>query len=135
MALLGAFTPFHVEDGDFIFRVSTRAGLKLPTGDASRLKEEVEESSEEHSERSPIEDIVKHGEEEHEGQIASVFHGHDLALGSALSITSWGQGHCFRRAVSSARSIFSTPFVLKGKSITGTPTISSGTWDRVPIST
>src|SRR5262249_15136072 len=53
-------------------RLTVRGGIKLPTGDASRLREEAEETDE-HSHE-------KHLGEEHE--IPSGVHGHDLALGS-----------------------------------------------------
>ena len=88
ISLMGLYSPVRVSDGDFFFRLSGRAGVKLPSGDASRLREETEEEhSETEAEESEEEVMVsdriseKHAGH-HEEEIASGIHGHDLALGS-----------------------------------------------------
>ena len=40
VSLVGSWTALHIERGDFRFTARVNAGIKLPTGDSSRLKEE-----------------------------------------------------------------------------------------------
>lgn len=62
LSLLAHWTLLAVERGDFRFTARIATGLKLPTGDSSRLAEEGNES-------------------EREGTLSGI-HGHDLALGT-----------------------------------------------------
>ncbi len=62
LSLLAHWTPLAVERGDLRFTARIATGLKLPTGDSSRLAEEGHES-------------------EGEGTPSGI-HGHDLALGT-----------------------------------------------------
>lgn len=63
-------------DPDFAASLNLLAGIKFPTGDSSRLKEEGEEGHEHGHGEEPGE-----GHDDHE-EPASGIHGHDLALGS-----------------------------------------------------
>lgn len=67
VTLVGHFTPVRYEKMHTTFNWSVFAGVKLPTGDSARLKEETEHG---------------HEHEEEEGHLESGVHGHDLALGS-----------------------------------------------------
>ncbi len=66
LSLTGHFVAYSDVREDSVFRFSVLGGVKFPTGDSSRLGEELEE--EEHEEESP--------------HVVSGVHGHDLALGS-----------------------------------------------------
>lgn len=68
MSLLGNVLAHSVVTETSIFRFSVLGGLKLPTGDSSRLAEELEEGDESHA------TSAQHPE--------SGIHGHDVALGS-----------------------------------------------------
>src|SRR5205085_5591808 len=63
LSLLGVFTPLRVEHMHSTFNWSVFGGLKFPTGDSDRLREELKEI-------------------EIPGAPESGIHGHDLALGS-----------------------------------------------------
>jgi hypothetical protein len=96
VALLGSVIPFYRNDANTTFMMKLIGGVKFPTGNSDRLREEAEEGHT-HGEAEPIE-THDHGgvEEEHEGGEgthehehneeaalpASAVHGHDLALGS-----------------------------------------------------
>jgi len=74
--LLRAF-PIRWSRENTIVNLSIFGGLKVPTGDSDRLKEELEEG------HHDIE--IRHGGEHHGGtedSAPSAIHGHDLALGS-----------------------------------------------------
>jgi hypothetical protein len=47
VSLIGSWTAVHIERGDFRFTARVNAGIKLPTGDSSRLKEEGHHHEEE----------------------------------------------------------------------------------------
>lgn len=88
LSVLGRITPYHFKDSDSTFTLQMFAGLKIPTGDSERLKEELEEHHEPDLEE---EDEHEHEEEIHENfarhggshdEFPSAVHGHDLALGS-----------------------------------------------------
>lgn len=82
--LLALYTPYHCNEDDFFFRWGVRAGLKFPTGDTDRLKEETQEHDhtasieEEHHEEGLSNEESDHGDE----SLESGVHGHDLTLGS-----------------------------------------------------
>lgn len=109
ISLIGVLTPIRHESADFIFRWQVRTGIKLPTGDTDRLKEETGEDShtDETVVETPVEEAVADGEDHaageeiaaeeehhHSAQLAhtghdpvasgpaSGIHGHDLTLGS-----------------------------------------------------
>src|SRR5262249_46848810 len=63
ISLLGHFQPYRKETKRFTFSWTVLGGIKLPTGDTDRLKEELHE-------------------EEVPGAPESGIHGHDLTLGS-----------------------------------------------------
>jgi hypothetical protein len=63
ISILGHFTPYRYEKMNTTFSWSVFAGVKFPTGDSDRIKEEFNEI-------------------EVEGAPESGIHGHDLALGS-----------------------------------------------------
>lgn len=92
-ALLALYTPYHCNEGDFFFRLGVRAGLKFPTGDTDRLKEEtqdhghMEEAEEEttghHSGKYSSPASFFHAGPAHGDKgLESGVHGHDLTLGS-----------------------------------------------------
>ena len=91
LSILALYSPLRISDGDFFARLSVRGGLKLPTGDSSRIREETEDNDEKvHSAENQIEKNVQlqmvshagHHHQEEETIIPSGIHGHDLALGS-----------------------------------------------------
>jgi hypothetical protein len=47
VSLIGSWTALHIERGDFRFTARVKAGIKVPTGDSSRLKEEGHHHDEE----------------------------------------------------------------------------------------
>jgi hypothetical protein len=79
LALLGVVHPVWLAKTPGVFRLSLYAGLKLPSGDASRLAEEDEESETAGSVRTARHRGIVTAAHETEG---SGVHGHDLALGS-----------------------------------------------------
>ena len=106
ISLIGIYSPLKIQDGETSFRISLRGGLKLPTGDASRLREETEEGHEEETateimpEDTATDEMAdmagteesadhhhsgrldpKHGGHSHDENPSGI-HGHDLALGS-----------------------------------------------------
>lgn len=91
ISLLGIYSPVKVQDGEMFFRLNLRGGLKLPTGDASRIREETEEggmadmagmTDEEMAAMDSGRSGPKHAGHDHADEIPSGIHGHDLALGS-----------------------------------------------------
>lgn len=74
ISLLARYLAYYYMQDDSVINLQLGAGIKLPTGDSSRLKEELEEGHH-HSDRM-------HAPETGEEEIESVVHGHDLALGS-----------------------------------------------------
>lgn len=66
---------------DLAISLNLLAGIKLPTGDSSRLKEEGEEGHS-HEEEHEHDETEEHEHEEEEEIPASGIHGHDLALGT-----------------------------------------------------
>jgi hypothetical protein len=85
LSLLGQWTPFDAVGERGLMRFTVFGGLKLPTGDPDRLKEEIEE---EHDQVDP-DDLFPpgFGSRSQLGSVAhdesgSAIHGHDLALGS-----------------------------------------------------
>jgi len=93
ISLLVQYSAYRYKDESSTFSIQTFAGVKIPTGDSSRLKEELEEQHnlEETTEADTHEDdhqeidshsqnITRHGDVDH--SIESAIHGHDLALGS-----------------------------------------------------
>lgn len=84
MTLIAKYIPYLYKDDRSTFLVQAFAGLKLPTGETDRLREEQEEHEEdgEHEEHDDHERFVlRHGGEHHEEGLSAI-HGHDLALGS-----------------------------------------------------
>lgn len=100
ISLLAQVTPVTIRRGDFAFQARLIGGLKLPTGDSDRIKEEGAEGHShggaEHHHEEEAEPVVhlhedgsvhvheaepEHEEEPHETAESAV-HGHDLALGS-----------------------------------------------------
>ena len=76
ISLVGSWTALRMERGDFRLTVRVNAGIKLPTGDSSRLREEGEH---EHGH----DEAEEHGDEHHEEEpLPNGVHGHDLALGT-----------------------------------------------------
>jgi hypothetical protein len=67
VSLIGTLTPVRIEHMHSTFNWSVFGGVKFPTGDSDRLKEETEEG---------------HHHEHEDAHLASGVHGHDLALGS-----------------------------------------------------
>lgn len=85
LSILALYSPVKISDGDFYARLSVRGGLKLPTGDSSRIREEIEEDLEEsHTQEEDHIRMLAHIDHHHETEntIPSAIHGHDLALGS-----------------------------------------------------
>ena len=89
MAFVARYAPLNRVFEEGVVRVELLAGLKVPTGDSSRLKEEQDDHHEERVEGAARASATRgaglsrlakprHGEEETE----SAIHGHDLALGS-----------------------------------------------------
>jgi hypothetical protein len=75
LSLLGRMFPYQYSDGQRSLITRVFAGIKLPTGDADRLREEQSESD--------LEDThLRHGDEHHDDEVPGAIHGHDLALGS-----------------------------------------------------
>jgi hypothetical protein len=73
-ALVATWRAYERFGGDSLAVWSLQGGLKLPTGDSARLREESEEGHDDGT-------LDLHGED-HESTIPSGVHGHDLALGS-----------------------------------------------------
>lgn len=63
MSFLGRYRIFNKHEMQSTLRIEIYGGIKLPTGDSERLREEL-------------------SEEEEEGTMPSAVHGHDLALGT-----------------------------------------------------
>ena len=91
LSLLGIANPFTRVGDETVFLLTLLGGLKLPSGDSSRLGEELEEGHHHASggARAPAGVVVKHGPSEPGepaetpgGTLESGIHGHDLALGS-----------------------------------------------------
>jgi len=86
LTLIGQVTPYRYVGTDSIVRITALGGLKLPTGDSSRLREELEEDPHDGDDGlQPLpEGAAGVGVRAHSGteESASGVHGHDLALGS-----------------------------------------------------
>jgi hypothetical protein len=91
LSLLGTANAFTRVGDETVFRLTLLGGLKLPSGDASRLGEELEEGHHHGSgeARPPAGVVIKHSPSEPGepaetpgGALESGIHGHDLALGS-----------------------------------------------------
>src|SRR4029453_13326937 len=91
LSLLGTANAFTRVGEETVFRLTLLGGLKLPSGDSSRLGEELDEGHHHASgeARAPAGVVIKHGPSEPGepaetpgGAIESGIHGHDLALGS-----------------------------------------------------
>lgn len=91
MSIIARILAVQMRDEDLLFNLHLTGGVKLPTGNTDRLREELEEhhatsdddlvleDSHDHTEHS----VVRHGDEDHgDMMMESVVHGHDLALGS-----------------------------------------------------
>lgn len=76
LSLLLRVNAFENSNNTFSNFIQFFGGIKLPTGDSQRLKEEQEEGHH-HEDEEEDED-----HDEHEHDHVSVVHGHDLALGS-----------------------------------------------------
>ena len=82
ISALALYSPVRISEDDFFLRLTFRGGVKLPTGDTSRIKEETQEGGMMMDASSTdSEQMLKHGDMHGEG-VASGIHGHDLALGS-----------------------------------------------------
>lgn len=79
MTVLLRYHPLEYREGESLVSVRLHGGIKLPTGDSDRLKEELEEGHVHSHSRSTRGVSLRHGAEE---EIISAVHGHDLALGS-----------------------------------------------------
>ena len=100
ISLIAHYTPVHVERGNFFFTARLLGGIKFPTGDSDRLKEEAahghgsagdahaaDASHEEEATAAHEHDAHEPAEHEHEAEAhsneeSSGVHGHDLALGT-----------------------------------------------------
>jgi hypothetical protein len=93
VSLLANWIPIYQQKGDFTFSVKLTGGIKFPTGDSDRVKEEGKESHHgsevaheeegaEHAEGEEHEEGEAHEETAHEDAPESAIHGHDLALGT-----------------------------------------------------
>lgn len=95
ISLVAHFTPVRIERGDFLFTARLLGGIKFPTGDSDRLKEEAAHAHEPAEEEEVAHDVheeaegAEHGHEEeahaaeaHADEEPSGVHGHDLALGT-----------------------------------------------------
>lgn len=87
------FSPYTHRESDSFFRVTFQGGIKMPTGDYDRLKEELGESpskeqdehtgEEEHHDASHSVMGLKHAGEDHgPNAVPTGVHGHDLVLGT-----------------------------------------------------
>jgi hypothetical protein len=81
MTLLGMVTPVRIQNPDYSLRLAFRGGIKMPTGDPDRIREELDED------HMPM--------TLHDEAVPSGVHGHDLALGSGswdvpAGINLWG---------------------------------------------
>lgn len=92
LSLLAHWTPVRVERADFVFAARLVGGIKLPSGDSDRLREESAHGHSEeaaHDEPEHGHEAEPHGhavDEAHHGQESDLppggVHGHDIALGS-----------------------------------------------------
>jgi hypothetical protein len=91
LALLGTANAFTRVGEETVFRLTLLGGLKLPTGDASRLGEELDEGHHHAERRAAARVVTKHGPAEPGDPVEppggadaheSGIHGHDLALGT-----------------------------------------------------
>jgi hypothetical protein len=84
LSLVGSATVYtHVMENGLV-RLVALGGLKLPSGDSSRIKEELSETHHDGSGTSrPVARHADHTDDEPDGEeVVSGIHGHDLALGS-----------------------------------------------------
>ena len=82
MVLLGNLELFSTVTENSVVRLTGLAGIKLPTGSPSRLKEELTEDDSQSEGTSAVNPQLHHGGEHDPSMVASGIHGHDLALGS-----------------------------------------------------
>lgn len=94
LSLIGNLNVYSWADLATIFRLSAFGGLKLPSGDSHRLREEAEHDEDDgHSNEGPYGYVpvraersypapVRAAHETGEDEVPSGVHGHDLALGS-----------------------------------------------------
>jgi len=83
LSLITKATPYEYRGTDSSFIWQVLGGVKFPTGDSNRLKEESAEDHHHSEERQNKILSLAHGAEEHESEeTLSAIHGHDLALGS-----------------------------------------------------
>lgn len=90
LSLIGRWRAIDQHSVDWVFGLELAAGIKLPTGDSDRIREELgegheddhaQEDEEEHDDHAQV--VGKHAGEHHgESEVVSAVHGHDLALGS-----------------------------------------------------
>ena len=80
MTISAGYVPFKVDSSDLTLIPQFFIGVKLPTGDSDRLKEEQGEHHSKHA---------GHHHEEEE-MVAAAVHGHDLALGSGSTDVPFG---------------------------------------------
>lgn len=87
MTIIGRYNALQLRDEDTLFNVQLLGGVKVPTGDSDRLKEELAVEGihpmEEMDVYAPITAVSRHEGHDHgEGAVPGAVHGHDLALGS-----------------------------------------------------
>ncbi len=88
MSILAKYIPYEYRENATIFYVQLLGGIKLPTGDSDRIREELEEDHHDENAEEPALHmhstlIPRHGaHNDDEETIQSAVHGHDLALGT-----------------------------------------------------
>lgn len=81
ISLLARVQPFRHESRDATLSLTVFGGIKLPTGDTSRLGEH-EHTDGHGSDDEGHDNAARHEEQLHEREEVTAIHGHDLALGS-----------------------------------------------------
>jgi len=84
LTLLAQFQPVRHQEGDTMLFVQLYSGVKLPTGDTDRLREEQEEENER--------GLLRHGSEE-----GNLVGGDDLTIGSGSTDVIFGLGFLLRK--------------------------------------
>jgi hypothetical protein len=91
LTLIAQLAPYRYVGTESVIRVTLLGGLKLPSGDSSRLREELAEDHHDDEDEEPYDELeplpqgaAGVGVRAHSGgeDAASGVHGHDLALGS-----------------------------------------------------
>jgi hypothetical protein len=85
LSLLGTFLVYDAVTENSVFLFSVLGGIKFPTGSPDRLKEELDENPGSAEEEGGHALRVAHTSDQggqHDDEVASGIHGHDLALGS-----------------------------------------------------